>query len=219
MNPVAERLDAVRATLPAGVTLLAVSKYHPVEAVAEAYDAGQRDFGESRAQELQAKAAVLPSGIRWHFIGHLQTNKVRPVVAIAHLIQSVDSERLLLAIEKEAARIGKTQHVLLEVHVACEETKTGFAPEELSAEFFDRILPRIPSVRIDGIMGMASLTNDADRIAADFRAIAGVYNRLRRDIFAGNDCFVTLSMGMSHDYPIAVAEGSNMVRVGSAIFG
>lgn len=218
MNTVAENLEAVRRTLPQGVELVAVSKFHPAEALAEAYRAGQRAFGESRAQELTAKAADLPADIRWHFIGHLQTNKVRPVVTHAHLIESVDSERLLRAIDREAKNQGKIARVLMQVHVAREETKFGFTPDELLDFFRTRQFESLEATHICGLMAMASNTDDESRVAADFETVS----RLRAEIMGiAPDLrgFDTLSMGMSHDYPLAIAHGATMVRVGTAIFG
>jgi pyridoxal phosphate enzyme (YggS family) len=220
MSPVAEALKTVAATLPAGVELVAVSKFHPAEAIAEAYSAGQRIFGESRVQELSAKIPALPADIRWHFIGHLQTNKVRKLLEAGPiaLIESVDSERVLDAIDAESARLGITSRVLMQVHVAAEETKFGFTPEEIEAYFRDRRFESLRATHICGLMGMATNTDDTDRIAADFKAIAD----LRKQILAiAPDLrgFDTLSMGMSDDYPLAIEAGSNLVRVGTAIFG
>lgn len=220
MSPVAEALKTVAATLPAGVELVAVSKFHPAEAIAEAYSAGQRIFGESRVQELSAKIPALPADIRWHFIGHLQTNKVRKLLEAGPiaLIESVDSERVLDAIDAESARLGITSRVLMQVHVAAEETKFGFTPEEIEAYFSDRRFESLSATHICGLMGMATNTDDTDRIAADFKAIAD----LRKQILAiAPDLrgFDTLSMGMSDDYPLAIEAGSNLVRVGTAIFG
>lgn len=220
MSPVAEALKTVAATLPAGVELVAVSKFHPAEAIAEAYSAGQRIFGESRVQELSAKIPALPADIRWHFIGHLQTNKVRKLLEAGPiaLIESVDSERVLDAIDAESARLGITSRVLMQVHVAAEETKFGFTPEEIEAYFRDRRFESLRATHICGLMGMATNTDDTARIAADFKAIAN----LRKQILAiAPDLrgFDTLSMGMSDDYPLAIEAGSNLVRVGTAIFG
>lgn len=220
MSPVAEALKTVAATLPAGVELVAVSKFHPAEAIAEAYSAGQRIFGESRVQELSAKIPALPADIRWHFIGHLQTNKVRKLLEAGPiaLIESVDSERVLDAIDAESARLGITSRVLMQVHVAAEETKFGFTPEEIEAYFRDRRFESLRATHICGLMGMATNTDDTERIAADFKAIAD----LRKKILAiAPDLrgFDTLSMGMSDDYPLAIEAGANLVRVGTAIFG
>ncbi len=220
MSPVAEALKTVAATLPAGVELVAVSKFHPAEAIAEAYSAGQRIFGESRVQELSAKIPALPADIRWHFIGHLQTNKVRKLLEAGPiaLIESVDSERVLDAIDAESARLGITSRVLMQVHVAAEETKFGFTPEEIEAYFRDRRFESLRATHICGLMGMATNTDDTERIAADFKAIAD----LRKQILAivpDLRGFDTLSMGMSDDYPLAIEAGANLVRVGTAIFG
>lgn len=218
MEPIGTRLEKIRATLPQGVNLVAVSKFHPAEAVLEAYAAGQRLFGESRAQELTAKAATLPADIRWHFIGHLQTNKVKPVVAAASLIESIDSERLLMAVDREAERQGKRTDVLLQVHVAREETKFGFSPEELLDLIRRRVFENLKAVHICGLMAMASNTDDTDRVRDDFMKVAALRNEVMR-IAPDLRRFDILSMGMSHDYMTAIECGSNMVRVGTAIFG
>lgn len=217
---IVESLNAVRSTIPAGVELVAVSKYHPAEAIVEAYNAGQRAFGESRVQELAAKAAVLPNDIRWHFIGHLQTNKVRQLIETGRvwLIESVDSERLLRLIDNESVRAGVVTRVLVQAHVAREETKFGFAPDELLRFFAEGGYRSLKAVHICGLMGMASNTDDLDRINADFAALAS----LKADIIASAPDlrgFDTLSMGMSHDYLTAIEHGADMVRVGTAIFG
>lgn len=218
MEPIGTRLEKIRATLPQGVSLVTVSKFHPAEAVLEAYAAGQRLFGESRAQELTAKAATLPADIRWHFIGHLQTNKVKPVVAAASLIESIDSERLLMAVDREAERQGKRTDVLLQVHVAREETKFGFSPEELLDLIRRRVFENLKAVHICGLMAMASNTDDTDRVRDDFMKVAALRNEVMR-IAPDLRRFDILSMGMSHDYMTAIECGSNMVRVGTAIFG
>lgn len=218
MEPIGTRLEKIRATLPQGVSLVAVSKFHPAEAVLEAYAAGQRLFGESRAQELTAKAATLPADIRWHFIGHLQTNKVKPVVAAASLIESIDSERLLMAVDREAERQGKRMDVLLQVHVAREETKFGFSPEELLNLIRRRVFENLKAVHICGLMAMASNTDDTDRVRDDFMKVSALRDEVMR-IAPDLRGFDILSMGMSHDYMTAIECGSNMVRVGTAIFG
>lgn len=205
--------------LPAGVELVAVSKFHPVEALKEAYDAGQRCFGESRVQELTLKERDLPSDIRWHFIGHLQTNKVKQLIGKTSLIESVDSERLLRLIDSESAKAGVITRVLMQVHVAREETKFGFYPEELLEFFTNRGFETLTNTHICGVMGMASNTDDMDRVKADFHQIAEIYRQIRDDESLGLRGFDTLSMGMSGDWPIAVEEGSNLVRIGTAIFG
>jgi len=208
---IAHHIKEIRAHIPAGVTLVCVSKFQPVEAIREAYDAGERHFGESRVQELKTKIAQLPSDIHWHFIGHLQTNKVRDLMKLRpYLIQSVDSERLLQAINDEAARQGFVQHVLLEVHVATEETKSGFSPDELSA--VSHQLPLFPNVRVCGLMCMATNTDDETEIRRCFHQAKQILDALHL-----SPC--TFSAGMSDDYEIAMECGANMVRIGSTIFG
>ncbi len=217
-DSIARRLEAVRSTLRDGVKLCAVSKFHPVEALREAYEAGQRVFGESRVMELLDKEAQLPSDIEWHFIGHLQTNKVRKLIGRTAMIESVDSERLLRLIDAESERAGVTTRVLVQVHVAMEETKFGMSPDEL-IEFFARGGHRSLRVtHICGIMGMASNVDNPERWKADFRAIADTARAIRE---AAPDLrgFDTVSMGMSHDYREAMECGATIVRVGSAIFG
>lgn len=205
--------------MPPGVRLVAVSKFHPVEALREAYAAGQRLFGESRVQELLAKIPEMPDDVGWHFIGHLQTNKVRSVIGRTALIESVDSIKLLNLIDSESRRADVVTRVLLEVHVAKEETKSGFLPEELYEYFSSRSFESLTHTHISGIMGMASNTDDVARVKSDFRKIAGVYHRLADDPDLGLRGFDTLSMGMSGDWQEAIGEGSNMVRIGTAIFG
>lgn len=218
MTSVRNNLGAVLDTLPEGVGLVAVSKFHPVEAIREAYDAGQRRFGESRVQELTAKIPQLPDDVEWHFIGHLQTNKVRPLIGRVALVESIDSQHLLDAVDRESERVGVVTRVLMQVHVAAEETKTGFSPDELLQWFADRRFEALRATHICGVMGMATNTDDSARVAADFEAIASVYRRI---LAVAPDLrgFDTLSMGMSGDYPAAIAAGSNLVRVGTAIFG
>ena len=219
MSTIAENIRKIRESLPEGVTLVAVSKFHPAEAIQEAYNAGQRNFGESRVQELAAKVPQLPGDINWHFIGHLQTNKVKQLLQLRPaLIESVDTERLLDVIDREAVKLGVTVRVLMQLHVAREETKFGFSPDELLQYFADRRFESLQATHICGVMGMASNTDDQTRIADDFNLIATTF----RDICT--QCpdlrgFDTVSMGMSHDYPLAVDCGSTMVRVGTAIFG
>ena len=216
---IADRLHRLRSEIPEGVTLVAVSKFHPVEALREAYDAGQRIFGESRVQELLAKQPQLPDDIQWHFIGHLQTNKVRHIIGRTALIESIDTERLLGIVDSESARAGVTTHVLMQLHVAREETKFGFSPEELLAYFRDRRFESLTNTHICGVMGMASNTDDMERVAADFDAIRSVYDRIINEVAPDLRGFDTVSMGMSGDWRIATSHGSNMVRIGSDIFG
>lgn len=212
-------LRALGSALPEGVVLVAVSKFHPVEALREAYDAGQRIFGESRANEMASKAAALPDDIEWHFIGHLQTNKVRTVVPHASLIHSIDSPRLLDAVDAEALREGRRVKVLMQLHVAKEETKFGFTPDELTEYLTPERVEALRATDIVGVMGMASNVDDEERIRRDFRDIRTTFDTLKAGVFAGKPEFSIISMGMSHDWPIAVAEGANMVRIGTTIFG
>ena len=203
----------LRHELPSTVQLVAVSKFKPVEAIREAYEAGQRSFGENRPQELAAKAPQLPADIVWHFIGHLQTNKVKMVVPYAHLIHSVDSERLLAEIDKAARAAGKVMDCLLEIHIAEEQTKQGFTPDEAVA-LAREAAERYPNVRLRGVMGMATFTDDREQVRREFRSLKAVSERL--SFLPGCD---TVSMGMSGDWPIAVEEGTTIVRIGTAIFG
>ena len=218
MSPVAEALKTVAATLPAGVELVAVSKFHPAEAIAEAYSAGQRIFGESRVQELSAKIPALPADIRWHFIGHLQTNKIKPVVSVASMIESIDSLRLLDAVDREAERRGRTINVLLQVHVAREETKFGFSPDEIIDYFTTRRFEQLKATHICGLMAMASNTDDTARINSDFAHVEDLRRQILQ-IAPDLRGFTELSMGMSDDYPIAITHGATLVRIGSTIFG
>lgn len=216
---VSENLHRLRESIPAGVELVAVSKFHPVSALLEAYEAGQRVFGESRANELCDKAGAMPGDVQWHFIGHLQTNKVRQILPHVSLIHSVDSAKLLALINSEAARIGRRVPVLLQVHVAREETKYGFAPDELISLMTPQLIGEMTNVEIAGVMGMASNVDDEERIRDDFRRIRHTFDCLKEGVMRHSDSFSIVSMGMSHDWPIAVSEGADMIRVGTTIFG
>ena len=217
------RWREIRDTLPAEVQLVAVSKYHSAEQIAETYASGCRDFGESRVQELKLKQAVLPHDIRWHFIGHLQTNKVRDLLKLRpYLIQSVDSEHLLQAINAEASKQGIVQNILLELHVAAEESKSGMCIEEFKSlvsavrgQQSTASSPLYPNVCICGVMGMATNTDDETEIRRCFRILHEQYIWLNSQLPVAN---AQLSMGMSDDYGLALCEGSTMVRIGSAIF-
>ena len=222
----AQNLAEIRKHIPQYVTLVCVSKFHPAEAIMEAYNAGERDFGESRVQELLPKYEALPKDIRWHFIGHLQTKKVKMIVPFVHLIHSVDSVRLLETINREAEKIQRKVRVLLEVHVAKEETKSGFSPEELEQLRIKNFELRdcFPWVEVCGIMGMATNTDDVEEWRRCFREIkilashlSPIANREAPDRSHGE--YPMISMGMSDDYLIAIEEGSTMVRIGSSIFG
>lgn len=213
---VARQIEAVRATLREGVSLVAVSKTHPVEAIEEAYAAGQRLFGESRPQELKAKYEALPKDIRWHMIGHLQTNKIKYIAPFVALIESVDSARLCEAIEREATKCDRTIDILLEIHVAQEETKTGWNYDELMSYVASGAFRALPHLRVRGVMGIASNTEDEALIRRDFEALKAAFEALKPHF---DMTFDTLSMGMSDDYPTAIECGSTSVRVGSLIFG
>ena len=209
-------IERLRSELPEGVKLLAVSKFHPVEALQEAYDAGQRAFGESRPQELKAKQAVLPDDIEWHMIGHLQTNKVKYIAPYVHLIESLDSERLAEAIEKEAAKCDRTIDCLLEIHVTAEESKSGWDYAELLDFVRSGGFAAMPHIRLRGVMGMATFTDDESQVRADFKRLNECFTELKEHFGAEFD---TLSMGMTGDYREAIECGSTMVRIGSKIFG
>ena len=209
-------IERLRSELPEGVKLLVVSKFHPVEALQEAYDAGQRAFGESRPQELKAKQAVLPDDIEWHMIGHLQTNKIKYIAPYVHLIESLDSERLAEAIEKEAAKCGRTIDCLLEIHVTKEESKSGWDYAKLLDFVRSGGFEAMPHIRLRGVMGMATFTDDEATVRGDFKRLNECFTELKEHFGAEFD---TLSMGMSDDYPIAIEYGSTEVRIGSTIFG
>lgn len=211
-----QRLERILATIPSGVSLVAVSKFHPAERLMEAYEAGQRIFGESRPQEMAAKAAELPKDIVWTMIGHLQTNKVKMIAPFVSLIASVDSDRLAMEIEKQAAKLERTIDILLEVHVADEETKSGWDLGELREFIASGALSAMPHVRVRGIMTIATNTDDESIIRRDFQNIKNIFDELK-PLFG--EQFDTLSIGMSDDYPIALEYGSTMVRIGTAIFG
>ena len=219
MGNIKENLEKVKSKLPENVELVAVSKFHPVEALQEAYDDGQRLFGENRAQELVAKAPHLPKDIRWHFLGHLQKNKVRAIMPYVSVIESVDSISLLKLIEKEAARIDRTVDVLLQLHVAQEETKSGFCVEEVLEAGESGDLTCYPHIHVCGVMAMASLTDDMEQVAREFDLVRRTYLTLKDGPFDESEDFNHLSMGMSDDWQVAVKYGATLVRIGTAIFG
>ena len=214
---IAEKIASIKASLPEGTRLIAVSKLKPVEDIMEAYRAGQRLFGENYATELRDKHAQLPGDIEWHFIGHLQSKQLKYYIGFVSMIHGVDSMEHLEDVEHAAAKVDRVVDVLLQVHVAQEETKFGFLPEELSAASFNPAA--YPHVRICGVMGMASHTDDQARVRDDFRRVKSIFDTLKAETFANNPAFREVSMGMSHDYPIAVEEGSTLVRIGTSIFG
>ncbi len=216
---IAGRIAQIKNQLPLATRLLAVSKYHTCEDIEAAYDAGQRLFGESRVQELELKhAEVTHEDIEWHFIGHLQRNKVKYIAPYVKMIHAVDSMRLMQEINKQGQTVGRTIDCLLEVHVAQEESKFGFTPESLVEMLEEGEWKSMPFVRICGIMGMASNTDDRLRILADFETLKATYDQVKASYFSERPSFCELSMGMTHDFPIAVEQGSTMVRVGSGIF-
>lgn len=216
---IAQNIERLTAQLPEGVRLVAVSKFHPIERLQEAYDAGQRIFGENRAQELAAKAPQLPSDIKWHFIGHLQKNKVRMIIPWASVVQSIDSVELLKLVNKEAARIDRHINVLLQLHVAKEQTKSGFAIEEVSQAASEGAFNELSNVTIAGVMAMATFTDDMKQVASEFETVHNTFLTLRDKYFASNDAFKEISMGMSDDWRIAVEHGATLVRIGTDIFG
>lgn len=215
---VADNIAELKAELGEGVTLVAVSKYSSDDAVREAYEAGQRDFGENKAQDLNERHARFPEDVRWHFIGHLQRNKVKYIAPYVHLIHSVESFRLLREINKQAEKNDRMIPVLLQVHIAEEESKFGLDESELMEMLESPDLPGMENVRIEGLMGMATNTNDAEIIKREFNGLKELFDRLARDIQLPNVTMKTLSMGMSDDYKIALECGTNMVRIGSAVF-
>ena len=216
MSYISDKITEIQSTLRQGVTLLAVSKFHPAEKIQQAYDAGHRSFGESRPQELKAKYDALPKDIKWHMIGHLQTNKIKYIAPFVHLIESLDSERLAAAIDREAAKCGRTIDCLLEIHVTDEESKSGWEWSELKAFVEAGGFQHYPNIRIRGVMGMATFTDDKSVVRGDFERLAACKAELAP--YFGEE-FDTLSMGMSDDYLVAMEYGSTEVRIGSTIFG
>ena len=216
---IAQEIININNELPSTVKLVAVSKFHPAECIEEAYQAGQRIFAESRPQELLAKAEALPKDIEWHFIGHLQTNKLKMVVPYASLIHSVDSRKLLLEINKYAVNKGLKARVLLEMFIAQEESKQGFSKEEILEIVEELSSTPLEGIELCGLMGMASFTNDQQKIRSEFEELAGAFNQIKANYGDKFPEFKELSMGMSNDYPIAIECGSTLVRIGTRIFG
>lgn len=217
MTSIAQNINHINSQLPQGVRLVAVSKFHPVERLQEAYDAGQRLFGENRAQELAAKAPQLPTDIEWHFIGHLQKNKVRMIIPWVSTIQSIDSTQLLQLINKEAARINRNIKVLLQLHVAKEQTKSGFTVKEVLQAANEGAFNTLSNVTIAGVMAMATFTDDMQQVASEFETVHDTFLALQKTLNTPN--FKEISMGMSDDWPIAVEHGATIVRIGTDIFG
>lgn len=212
-----ENIDIIKKNLPPGVKLVAVSKFKPAKEIISAYNQGIRDFGENRPQELSSKYHELPGDIKWHFIGHLQTNKVKLIVDKVYLIHSVDSLKLLKEINKEAAKRGITVDILLQIYIASEESKQGLSKEELEEILIQRA--GFGNIRIRGLMGMATFTEDSEKIRGEFRYLHYLFHEIKQAYFPGESSFSELSMGMSGDYIIAAEEGSTIVRIGSLIFG
>lgn len=216
---IAENLKQVLAELPTGVRLVAVSKFHPNEAIEEAYSAGQRIFGESKVQEMTAKYESLPKDIEWHFIGHLQTNKIKYMAPYVAMIHGIDSYKLLAEVNKQAMKAERVINCLLQIHIAQEETKFGFSTDECKEMLAAGAWKELGNVQICGLMGMASNTDDVEQIDREFCSLNSLFKELKATYFSHSDTFCELSMGMSHDYPQAIAEGSTLVRIGSKIFG
>lgn len=216
---VTDNIRIIKEKLPDNVKLIAVSKFHGKEAIEEAYNTGQRIFGESRMQELDQKHAILPQDIEWHFIGHLQTNKVKTIVPYVHTIQSMDSLKLLLEIEKQALAIQKQVFCLLEIHIAEEDAKYGFSFDSCREFLEQGQWKELRYTKIAGLMGMATFTDNKEQIRSEFRNLKTFFDEIKSTYFATDPDFCELSMGMSDDFEIAIEEGSTMVRVGSSIFG
>ena len=216
---IAENIQKIVSQLPSNVRLVAVSKTKPAEALREAYDAGQRIFGENYVQELCSKQPVLPADIEWHLIGHLQTNKVKYIAPFVTCIQSVDSEKLLIEIDKEARKNDRVIDVLLEISIASDGSKFGFEPDEFFSFLSEGQYKMFQYVRFCGVMGMGSFSDDAEITRIEYRLLKSVFDRLKSTVFTDCNSFCEISMGMSHDYGIAIEEGSNLVRVGTSIFG
>lgn len=214
-----DRLLAIKETIPESIMLIAVSKTKSETEMIKVYNCGQRHFGENYVQELVAKQASMPSDIHWHFIGHLQSNKVRFIAPFVHLIHSVDSIKLLREINKEAIKNSRTIDCLLELHIAEEETKNGMSVSEIDNILQSKEFETLQNVRICGLMGMATFTKNQQQIRDEFRSMKQIFDHLKSTVFSQEDCFTELSMGMTDDYQIAIEEGSTMVRIGSAIFG
>jgi len=216
---IAKNLLKIKSTLTERVQLVAVSKFHSEDEIMEAYSAGQRAFGENRVQELVNKAQRLPKDIQWHLIGHLQSNKVAQAVGVASMIQSVDSERLLNAINREASKTGRSVDILLQIHIAEEEQKFGFDTVSVKRLLETQTVDTYSFTRIRGLMGMATFTDDTVKVRNEFAKLKRFFDEIKSDFFSETESFNILSMGMSGDYGIAMEEGSNMVRIGTSIFG
>ena len=212
-------LSSIKTDLPDHVRLVAVSKFHPVEMIEEAYHAGQRIFGENHVQEMTQKHEVLPKDIEWHFIGHLQTNKVKYIAPFVSLIHSVDSFKLLKEINKQAERSQRVISCLLQIHIAQEETKFGFSFDECRTMLQEEGWKTLTHVQLCGVMGMATFTDDVQEVRNEFRSLKKFFDEIKENYFSHIDAFHEISMGMTDDYPIAIEEGSTLIRIGTKIFG
>ena len=214
-----ENLNRIKATLPAGVKLVAVSKTHPAEMLQEAYDAGQRIFGENKVQEMTAKSQILPNDIEWHFIGHVQSNKIKMMAPYVSVIQGVDTYDKLAEIDRQAAKFSRHITCLLQLHIATEETKFGFSADECTAMLDEGKWKELKNITIGGVMGMASNTDNEAQVLDEFRRLKQLFDSYKEKYFKDSPDFNTISAGMSGDYQLAIQSGSNMVRIGSSIFG
>lgn len=219
MSHIQAEINGIKASLPSHVRLVAVSKYHPVEALQEAYEAGQRIFGESKVQEMTQKYEVLPKDIEWHFIGHLQTNKIKYIAPFVSLIHGVDSYKLLAEINKQAIKAGRVIPCLLQIHIAKEETKFGFSLDECTEMLEEGTWKTLENIQIAGVMGMGTNTDDEELIAQEFETLSLFFHEIKDTYFKEAPSFKEISMGMSDDYPLAIEKGSTLIRVGSKIFG
>lgn len=219
MSHIKKQINEINGYLPKHVRLVAVSKFHPIEALQEAYNAGQRIFGESKVQEMTQKYEMLPKDIEWHFIGHLQTNKIKYMVSYVSLIHGVDSYKLLTEINKQAAKAGRIILCLLQIHIAKEETKFGFSMDECRQMLQEGHWKSLTNIQIAGVMGMATNTDNEEEIKSEFETLARFFREIKIRYFQEDPSFKEISMGMSDDYPIAIEKGSTLVRIGSKIFG
>ncbi len=214
-----QNIQELRKHIPENVKLVCVSKFHPAETLMEAYNVGERIFGESRVQELVAKQPELPTDIQWHFIGHLQTNKIKYIAPFVSLIHGVDSLNVLKEIDKQAGKADRIVNCLLQIHIAEEESKFGFSADELTEVLDSNVSLQFPNVKIVGLMGMATYTDDENQVRKEFQSLKKLFDTMKTTYFSDEDLFCELSMGMSQDYQIAIEEGSTMVRIGTSIFG
>ena len=218
MNQIAQNINTLRSLIPSHVEMIAISKTKTVPKIREAMNAGQFFFGENKVQELVEKNGQIPD-VQWHFIGHLQTNKVKYIAPFVKMIQSVDSLRVLKEIDRQAGRCNRVIDCLLQIHIASEETKFGFSEQEVVKLLESNVLSTLKHVRFCGLMGMATFTEDKEAVRREFRRLTHFFQRIRNEYFSDDPSFCELSMGMSDDYPIAIEEGATMVRIGSLIFG